>query len=183
MSDLNRSDSAIELKQNPIFLYIGICACIMGIFGFRLLLGLLPLEAGYTAMDIFGVVFVCVWILTVWSMGFFTLATASRKITINCYGVSCKSWFQKDFLSWYDIRDWGLSYYGQTRGEGNTYYLYFSPALCEQKKECTKKLKGKMIKGFIVGDEYGDAINRIIPFCRQWTGVTPFIAEDRFHMI
>lgn len=173
----------IVVKQNSVFLFVGAGACMMSCFGIHLLFGLLPLEAGYTPMDIFGVIFVCVWILLVLGMGCFALETASRKITIDREGVFCQSWFRKDFLSWYDIRDWGLSYCGQTRGEGNTYYLYFSKEISPVKNEYTKRLKGKMIKTYVIGDEYADAVNRIIPFCRLWTGVTPFAAEDKFHLL
>lgn len=178
-TDPNRS---IVMKQNPVFLFIGACACLMSLFGIHLLFGLLPLEDGYTPMDIFGVIFVCVWIIVVLCMGLFALETCSRKISIDHRGVYCRSWFRKDFLAWSEIRDWGLSYCGQTRGEGNTYYLYFSPDLCTVKNEFSKKLKGKMLKTFVIGDDYADAINKIIPFCREKTGVVPFVAEDEFHL-
>ena len=181
MQNSSHTEASVVIKQNPVFLFIGVAACLMAVFGLRLLFGLLPLEDGYTAIDIFGVIFVCVWILLVLGMGCFALKTASKKFTIDHRCVSCKSWFRKDFLSWYDIRDWGLSYCGQTRGEGNTYYLYFSKEILPAKNECAKRLKGKMIKIYVIGDEYADAVNRIIPFCRAQTSVTPFVAEDQFH--
>lgn len=175
------TNQKIIIKQNPVFIFISAGACLMSCFGVSLLFGLLPLDAGYTFIDIFGVIFVSVWVLLVLGMGCFSLETASRKITIDRAGVFCRSWFRKDFLAWYDIRDWGLSYCGQTRGEGNTYYLYFSANECRTINDCKKKLKGKMIKSFIIGDDYTDAVNRIIPFCREQTGVTPFVAEDKYH--
>ena len=73
------------------------------------------------------------------SMGIFAFATNSKQITINNDGVLCKSWLHKTFVKWTDIKDWGLSYCGQTRFEGNTYYLYFSEHECPMKNDCKKK--------------------------------------------
>ena len=90
-TDPNRK---IIIKQNPAFLFVGTGACLMSCFGVRLFFGLLPLEAGYSFIDIFGVIFVCVWILLVLGMGCIALEAASRKVTIDREGVYCQSWFQ-----------------------------------------------------------------------------------------
>ncbi len=86
-------------------------------------------------------------------------------------------------MSWSEIRDWGLSYCGQTRYEGNTYYLYFSKKVYPVKNECRKKLKGKMIKTFVIGNDYAEAVSKIVPFCSERTGIEPFIGKNKHHFI
>ena len=105
------------------------------------------------------------------------------KFTISDQGVSYDSWFRKVFLSWADVRDWGLSYSGRSKHGENVYDLYFSPHVCLVKNDCKKKLKGKMIKFQMVGKEYGETVSRIIPFCRMKTTVEPFIGKDIFHFL
>lgn len=183
MFELSQSKNQIIIKRNTTFLGIGVVTIIMAISGIRLLFGLLPFEENYTFADVLGLVFVCVWVFVVLSMGVFAFATNSKQITINSEGVLCKSWFSKKFIKWADIKDWGLSYCGQTRGEGNTYYLYFSKHECQIKNECKKKLKGKMIKTFIIGNDYFDAVNTIISFCSEKTDITPFVGKDKYHFV
>jgi len=181
MFELSQSKNQIIIKRNTTFLGIGVVAIIMAIVGVRLLFGLLPFEENYTLADVFGLVFICGWLTVVLSLGIFAFVTNSRQITINDEGVLCKSLFSKAFIRWADIKDWGLSYCGQTRWEGNTYYLYFSKHECQIKNECKKKLKGKMIKTFIYGNDYFDAVNIIIAFCGEKTDKTPFVGKDKYH--
>lgn len=183
MFELSRSKNQMIIKPNITFLGIGVVAIIMAIAGVRLVFGLLPFEEGYTFADVFGLVFVCAWTLFVLSMGIFAFATNSKKITINSEGILCVSWFGKKFIKWTDIKDWGLSYCGQTRWEGNTYYLYFSEQECAIKNDCKKKLKGKMIKTFVIGNDFSEAVGKIVPFCEKKTYITPFIGKDGSHFI
>ena len=183
MFEHSQSKNQIIIKGNTTFLGIGVVAIIMAIVGIRLVLGLLPFEENYTLVDVFGLVFVCVWVVVVLSMGVFAFGTNSKQITINSEGVFCKSWINKNFIKWDDIQDWGLSYCGQTRGEGNTYYLYFSARECQIKNECSKILKGKMIKTFVIGNDYLDTVGKIIPFCEDKTCIKPFIGEDKYHFV
>ncbi|MBO5106092.1 MAG: hypothetical protein J6C29_04260 [Clostridia bacterium] len=183
MFEISHSKEQIIIKRNTTFLGVGVVTIIMAIAGVRLLFGLLPFEEDYTFADVFGLIFVCVWIGIVISMGVFAFVTNSKQITINNYGILCKSWINKKFIKWDDIKDWGLSYCGQTRGEGNTYYLYFSKHECQIKNDCKKKLKGKMIKAFVIGNDYSEAINKIIPFCSEKTNIIPFLGKDIYHFI
>jgi len=183
MFELSQSKNQIIIKRNTTFLGIGVVTIIMAIAGIRLIFGLLPFEKNYTFADVFGLVFICVWIVVVLSMGIFAFGTNSKQTTINNEGVLCKSWINKNFIKWDDIKDWGLSYCGQTRGESNTYYLYFSEHECQIKNECKKRLKGKMIKTFVIGNDYLDAVSKIIPFCKNKTDITPFIGKDKYHFI
>ena len=183
MLETSKFKNEIIVKQNKIFLIIGVVAIIMAIQGIRLIFGLLPFEEGYTFVDVFGLVFVLFWVIVVLSMGIFTFEINSKKITINTDGVLCVSWFRKKFIKWTDVKDWGLSYCGQTRGEGNTYYLYFAEHVCRTKNECKKKLKGKMIKTIVISEEYSQAVSEIIHFCEDKTNVEPFIRKDKYHFI
>ena len=183
MFELSQPKNQIIIKRNTTFLGIGVVTIIMAIAGIRLVFGLLPFEENYTFADVFGLIFVCVWILIVLSMGIFAFATNSKQITINNDGVLCKSWLHKTFVKWTDVKDWGLSYCGQTRFEGNTYYLYFSEHECPMKNDCKKKLKGKMIRTFVIGNDYSEAVSKIVPFCKEKTDIIPFVGKDKYHLI
>lgn len=183
MFKLFQSQNSITVKSDTLFLKIGIATIFMAIVGVRILFGALPLEDDYTSFDVFGLVFICVWLIIVLWMGVFAFLTYSKQIVIDAKGVLFKTWFTKKHIKWVDIKDWGLSYCGQTRGEGNTYYLYFSEHECPIKNECKKKLKGKMIKTFVIGGDYSETISVIIPFCKEKTDIMPFVGKDVFHII
>ena len=178
-----KEKNELIIKGNSYFLILAVGTVIMAGFGIRVLFGLLPFEDGYTFGNIFGFAFICVWVLGVLSMGFYSLEAYSKKIIINSEGVLASSWFRKKLFKWDDIKDWGLSYCGQTKGEGNTYYLYFAKQVCTAKNDCKKKLKGKMLKTFVIGEDYKEAFDVIIPFCAEKTDVKPFIAKDKYHFI
>ena len=173
----------ITLKGNRIFLGIGVIALIMAITGVRLVFMLLPLEEDHTIMDVLGLIFICFWVTIVLSMGIFAFVTNSKQIEITDEGVLCRSLVTKMFLKWSEIGDWGLSYCGQTRGEGNTYYFYFSKKPQQIKNECKKKLKGKMIKIFVIGSDYAEVVSKVIPFCKERTSIEAFIEKDKYHFI
>lgn len=183
MVELTQSDNVIIVKPNSAFRLVGIFALFMAAVGIYLIFGLLPLEENYTVADIVGVVFIVAWVLVVLSMGIYAFVTNSKQLMITDEGIFCDSWFSKDFIKWSDVKDWGLSYCGQTRGEGNTYYLYFSKREHPIKNDCKKSLKGKMIKTFIFDREYADIVTTVIPFCTDRTEVKPFVGEDKFHFI
>lgn len=183
MSKISQTENQITIKQNGFFLMLGIGALLMAIEGIRMIFGLLPFEEGYTFADILGLSFICVWVIVVLSMVVFAFNTNSKKMILNVEGILCKSLLNKKFIEWTDVKDWGLSYCGQTRGEGNTYYLYFAKNECRTKNDCKKKLKGKMIKIIVMGDEYLQMVNEVISFCEDKTNVSPFIAKDKYHFI
>ena len=163
---------------------IGIIAMIMSIIGFRIVFGLLPFEEEYTLENIIVLIFICLWPIIVLSIGISAFVTYSKKIEINDEGVLCCSFFEKTFFKWSEIEDWGLSYCGQTKGAGNTYYFYFSKNLQKTKNECKKALKGKMIKIEVIGDvDYYEVVSMVIPFCKEKTPVEPFIGKDKYHFI
>ena len=178
-----------ELDQNKVTYKKGyfwghcIVSIIMVIIGFRIVIMMLPFDEGYTLWDVFGLIFVCLWIIIVISMGIYAFVTNNKKLEINSEGVLCSTILKKKFLKWSEIADWGLSYCGKTRFEGNTYYLYFSEKPQKIKNECRKKLRGKMIKMYVIGNDYVEAVRDVIPFCTEKTSVEPFIGKDKFHLI
>lgn len=181
MSKLIKTKDQIVMKRNTVFLGIGVFSILMAASGVRLLFQILPFEQDYTFADVLGLLLMCAWISLVLSMGLFALKTNSNQITIDRKGILCESWLRKELISWDEIKDWGLSYCGQTRGEGNTYYLYFSRHECSVINECKKRLKGKMVKTFVMGSGYSEAVSSIIPFCSENTDIQPFIGKDKYH--
>ena len=187
MFEISRSKEKIVLKKNPYFFGLGIVALFMAGQGIWLLIGnvygLITMEEPCTSADYFGVVFLCFWIAIVLFGSIYSFSNGGKKLTINNDGIFCEVLFKKQSIKWGNLKDWGLSYCGQTKGQGNTYYLYFSINECEIKNDSRKKLKGKMIKYYIMGEDYFEIIGKVIPFCRERTDVPPFIAEDKYHFI
>lgn len=182
--EINVSSQEVKIKPNAIFKGIGIVAIIMAC---TVIYELFPLdfEDNYsfdTFIDVFGIVFLILWITVVLSLGCAAFITGNKTVTINDAGVVCRSPWFKNELTWAEIKDYGVSYCGQTRGLGNAYVLYFAPEEQKNKNECKKKLKGKMIRFYVTGDAYSDVINKAFPFCTNFTKIIPFIAEDRFHL-
>ncbi len=183
MLELEKSKDKFIIKQNSPIFVVGVFACVMAIPVVSLLFNILFFQAEYTAADYFGVAFLCVWLFVTLGGALHAFSESGKQIVIDNEGVSSKSFLSKKYSKWTDIKDWGLSYQGQTRGHGNTYYLYFSENVYPVKNECRKKLKGKMIYITIIEDDYYRAVNHIIEFCRDKTEVEPFVAVSKHHFI
>ncbi|MBQ7171664.1 MAG: hypothetical protein IJR89_05245 [Clostridia bacterium] len=69
----------------------------------------------------------------------------------------------------------------RARRSSNVYDLYFSETLLPPKNDFKKKLKRRTLRIPLIGSEYEEAVNRILPFCREKTAVLPFVAKDVFH--
>ena len=187
MPEVLQGKNKMIIKSEPMFMGMGIVAVFMSLVGFWLLFGIIEgflyYRTEYGIAVPFGFLFNCLWLAVVFRMAFYGFKTGSQQITIDADGILCKTWFGKKIVKWSDIKDWGLSYCGQTRGEGNTYYLYFSEHECEVKNECRKKLKGKMIKVTVFEDDYSKAVYNKKPFCREKTSVVPCVGKDKYHFI
>ena len=171
-------ENEIAIKGNNNFFLPGVGATVMIFFGVRMIVESLLIEGELTGVDLLGTAFLCLWTsVAVW-MACYSFLSATRQIIINNHGVKCRSLFKSKFFSWAEIEDFGLSYCGQTKGVGNTYYFYFAKELLIAKNEEKKKLRGEMIKTIVIGDDFFDVINEIIPFCKRFTGVEPFISGD-----
>ncbi|MBR5273398.1 MAG: hypothetical protein IKU25_08445 [Clostridia bacterium] len=184
MSKLLQSEEKIIIKNDLDFMVIGITTVIMAIAGVRLLFLLLPFDKENDMFsNVFGLAFIIIWLINTVCLGIFAFTSNSKRVTIDRDGVSCESWFNKKFIKWADVKDYGLSYCGQTRFRGNTYYLYFAEFDCPTKNECSKKLKGKMIKTIVIADDYSETVEKVIPFCAEKTDVTAFIGKDKYHSV
>ena len=42
---------------------------------------------------------------------------------------------------------------------------------------------GKMIRTFVIGNDYLEAVSKIIPFCKEKTDIIPFVGKDKYHLI
>ena len=183
MFELAQSPNQIIIKRDTTLVGFGIFALAMEIPVVPTLFDWLPFEEGDTFMDVFGLIFMCIWIGVVSCMAIACFSIAGKQTRIDRDGILCVTWFGKRSIKWSDVKDWGLSYCGQTKGKGNTYHLYFSDHQCPVKNDCKKKLKGKMIKTFVFGDDYFKAVRNVIPFCSENTEIAPFIGKDKDHFI
>lgn len=183
MLNIQQNSDSISLRQKDYFFGGIIITSIMAIIGMFFLCGLLPFEEGYTFVDVFGLMFVLVWETGVIYGIFYYAKEHSTHILVDETGVFCGTCFKKEFVPWSEIKDWGISYCGQTKWEGNTYYLYFSKKQFETKNECRKKLRGKMIQITVFEDEYPQVLEKVIPFCEKHALLKPFIGKDKFHII
>jgi hypothetical protein len=181
--DLHRTEHEIEIRGNEGFIGIGIVALFMAGIGVRLIVGMLPFEDGYTFGDVFGFVFLCLWTAVALLMGLFGISAGRSMLRVDYEGVTYRSMLRKQHLAWSEIADYGLSYCGQSRGDGNTYDFYFSTELQQAKNECSKNLKGQMIRYTVTEDDYSHIVEKVIPFCRARTRVEPFIGVDKVHFI
>lgn len=161
----------IEVKGNTFHRVAGIVFLVMACTGVRLLLNM---ELGE---DIAGVLFLIVWIVITLGWSFCGFFEANKRVSIDEKGVYLRTFISKDFLAWSEIKDWGLSYYGQSRGFGEVFCLYFSKNALQCKGTRKKKLKEKMIKIEIFQEEYTRVVETIIPYCKEKTIVEPFVAK------
>ena len=180
MVSVYQAEHTIVLKPNSHFQAVSIGFCVMVAMGIRVLFLILPLPSDYTFGDIFGLCFLCLWILTILGMTLFAFSVQCQTVTINNEGVFCDNWFRKSFLHWSAVADWGISYCGVTRRGKNIYELYFSPIICNVKNNRTKKL-GRSARIQLIGEEYHEVLAVVVPFCCRRSTVKPFLAADRYH--
>ena len=180
--EIKATANQIKIKANTIFKIVGIFLFAMiGVVVYTLLsLDDYSIDG---PLDVLGVIVLCVWFTALLVLACFAFLTGCKTVTIDETGVVCQMLCFKKALTWAEIKDYGASYSGQTRWDGNTYIIYFAAKEQKTKSDCKKKLKGSMIKTYVVGDAYGDVTQKIFPFCRNFTEVRPFAAEDRFHWI
>ena len=170
MSEDKCIERTIEIKGNYFYNIIGGFFIMMAIMGIQMLLDLDPSDTiGYIAM--------IAWILVILCLGACAFLEANKKVTLCKEGIYSHTLVSKRFLGWSEIKDWGLSYSGHSRGAGKIFHLYFSKNVFRIKNARKKKLKGKMIKIEIFEAEYVKNINKVIPYCKDKTCVEPFIGE------
>ncbi len=176
-------DDKIIFDCNKLNLFMLIIPLFMFVSGIQLVLGLIPFEEGYTGFDVFGFAFACLWTAVVGVMSLYLVFDILKRTVVDANGITVMFLSYKKEIAWMNVKDYGLSYSGKTRGDGNMYDLYFSTEEQKLKNKFRKKLKGNMIKIVVIGEEYQDVIESVIPFCQAKTTVIPFIGEDKFHLI
>lgn len=172
----------IIIKANAIFKIVGVFLLfMMGVVVYTLL------SLDDYSMDgllgVLGVIILCVWFTTLLVLACFAFLTGCKTVTIDETGVVCRMLCFKQSLTWAAIKDYGASYSGQTRWDGATYTIYFAPKVQRTKNDRKKKLRGPMIKTYIVGDTYSDVIGKVFPFCAKFTDVPAFAAKEKFFRI
>ncbi len=181
-------DQIIWKVNKRIFLMLGIFAMLLVSIGASWIPEILSYDISFPSADFWGLIFMCVWISVAFSMGIYSFCISSKQIILDNRGVTCRTWLISKHLSWSEIEDWGLSYSGQfndrNTGESyNMYFLYFSKTKYAVKNTCSKKLKGKMLQADVIGKEYWEIVEQVIPFCAKWTSVKPFIGVDKHHFL
>lgn len=182
-SRINISDDKIIFDCNKFNLFLLIIPVYMFTVGIQLVLGLVPFEEGYTGFDVFGFVFACVWTSVIGFMVFYLIFNICKKTVLDSEGITVTFLSYKKEIEWREVKDYGISYSGKARGDGNVYDLYFATEEQKQKNKFRKKLKGNMIKIIIMGEDYYKVTENVIPFCRTKISVIPFVGEDKFHLL
>lgn len=172
MVDLKKCENRIEIKNSgsmPIVLFI----C-----GFLTVIFFIVIFSGISTGDPIGVVEVIFFVA--FCAFFLGIAYSDSKkiLTVSDNGVTFKSALKSDYISWADIKDWGISYHSRSK-YGCYYYLYFSIESQNEKNMYSKKFKGKMIKFLFNGNEYKTIIDNLIPYCAEKTTIAPFIGKEK----
>lgn len=171
------------IKGENHFLLRTVIAAALAIWGLLLLVNTLPLGKDNLVGNVFGFVFLCVWDLLAVLGILSSLNDYTSRIELNDEGVVFHSCFKKNFVRWSDIKDWGLSYGGKDRQMGNMYHLYFSKEEQQEKDECRKKLKGPIVKIYIVEKDYEMVVDTAIPYGCERTAVVPFVGKNTYHFM
>lgn len=187
MIKFKNSKSELLITQSSFFSWLTVAVIPMAIIGVFILPILLQHRKEYydsPAAYIFGIIFAFIWFGIIIFQFIRCLMLTSKKTIINSDGILCKTFAYQRFIAWSDVKDWGLSYCGQSKHMGNNYYLYFSDHECKIKNDCKKKLRGSMIKTIVIeSDDYGAVLSTVIPFCSKKTDLKPFIGKNKFHFI
>lgn len=173
------SVSENEMKITQSMIVKGISIVMVCLLIYKILLDeIFSIETSADILDIIlrivsGVLFVIIALM----MGF-------KTVIINETGVISKILLLQKTLTWDEIKDYGISYLSKGRKGKYWYVLYFANKEQRTKKASKKKLKGNMIKLYVIGDaQYNKIVNSVFHFCMRFTKAKPFVAEEKFHLI
>ena len=183
MSQIHYDEKQITVKGTSLFLTIGIGGAFMACSGLFFFKDVLFYSEEYGTAELFGLAFMLVWTSVAIWMSLYSLTAFFKKLVIDENGISCKTPFQTKWYGWSEIRDFGLSYSGTTRGGGSIFDLYFAKTEQQTKKHDKKKLKRDVLKTFVTDADCHAILDTVIPFCERYTAVTPFIPHDRCHTV
>ena len=100
----------------------------------------------YLLFDVFGFLFACVWTIVVGWMTFYLTFNICKKTVLDSEGITVTFLSYKKELGWQEIKDYGLSYSGKAKADGNVYDFYFATEEQVQKNNFRKHQKRKIWK-------------------------------------
>ena len=174
-------EEKLILSGNELFGMIGIAAMFFFCVGIYLLIACIWPEDGM--VDWLGTGLVACWTLLALVMALRSLNDALTQLELDENGVLLRRPLGKKRIAWDQVLDWGLSYVGISNHEDNTYEFYFAQEPQREKDEYSRKLQRHVLRYTVIGEEYDRVLKEVLPLCRQYARVAPFIPEDAEHLI
>lgn len=171
----------IIIKRNNILIGLGVVVfgiAITGVWGMIDFLMLGPPDPGDELIEAFTLLYIFSGTLFLFGMGVYGIMAGFKQFVIDPDGVFCKGLFGEKKLTWQEISDYGMFLSGRSMGY-NEYIFYFSKeVLPVNRKSTRKKLRGRAVYAYVY--YRGENVDRIVPFCRRYSSVSPFICyEDK----
>lgn len=170
MVDIRSESIMITGKSISRFINL-VSALFMCLAGFGALISVL---ISITAIEIekliFILIFMAIWLTVVLILLSKCIKEYTKTVTIDENGIQSKNLFSEQFISWSDVKDYGLSGFDMTRRDGLAYCLYFSKQQLKMIDKYRKEIvSDDIINIKIYGDDYYLVLNKVLPFCRQFT--------------
>ena len=178
---IERNGKMLILSGNDLFGMIGIAAIFFFCVGIRLLIACIWPEDGI--VDWLGTGLVACWTCLALGVAVRSLNDALTQLVLDETGAELRRPLGKKRIAWDQVLDWGLSYVGISNHEDNTYEFYFAQEPQREKDEYSRKLQRHVLRYTVIGEEYDRVLKEVLPICRQYARVAPFIPEDAEHLI
>lgn len=180
---IEKNDNSIVLGGNELFSAIGAVALFFVCVGIRLIFSMLPQGQENADADLFGLCFIAVWTCLAAWMALYGINQARTELVLDEGGVEVRSLFRKRRINWNQIREYGLSYEGIANHEDNGYEFYFAEEPQQEKNEYSRKLEKQVLRFTVIGEEYEQVVQEVLPYCNRYARVKPFVPEDVEHLI
>ena len=178
---IKRKEGQLILSGNELFVMIGMVAVFFFFVGIRLLIGCIWPEDGI--VDWLGIGFVAVWTFGSLGMAVRSINDGLARLVLDASGVQLCRPLGRKRIPWNQVREWGLSYLGISNHEDNTYDFYFAGEPQLEKNEYSRKLQKHALRYTVIGEEYEQVVQEVLPFCERYARVKPFVSEDAPHHI
>ena len=178
---IERNGKMLILSGNDLFGMIGIAAIFFFCVGIRLLIACIWPEDGI--VDWLGTGLVACWTCLALGMAVRSLNDALAQLVLDEAGAELRRPLGKKRIAWDQVRDWGLSYVGISNHEDNTYEFYFAEDPQDEKNEYSRRLGKRVLRFVVIGEDYGQVVKEVLPFCQRYARVTPFVPDDVLHLI
>lgn len=172
---LKKTLDSITLKGNPGMVVYGLCLTTIVIV-VLVSFWVLSYKEG---INLF-VAFVCTALCcSAIPFGVASVVIYSTRIKVDETGITRWSLLGKKFISWHDVKDYGITNEGSIAIGGRlcrmpASYLYFSKNQLATKKENVKIFNGYYIRIALIGNDIQQIIDEIIPYCEKRTDVERF---------